>query len=227
MRDTYTETRGRLETYFDQTAKRNWERLTSDAPVSGIRQTVREGRDAMRAQLLSLLPEDLAGMRILDAGCGTGAMSEALALKGAEVVAIDLSANLIDIAKTRVSQAAQRNITFAEGDMLTRDHGAFDYVVAMDSIIHYRPADAAETLTGFAGITRRSVLFTVAPKTPLLSAMHMVGKLFPRGDRSPAIVPVSSAHLANELKSRTKWRLTERGTVSTSFYISQAMELKA
>ena len=50
-----------------------WERLTSDAPVSRIRQTVREGRDRMRALMLSRLPEDLRGARVLDAGCGAGA----------------------------------------------------------------------------------------------------------------------------------------------------------
>jgi hypothetical protein len=38
-----------------------WERLTSDAPVSRIRQTVREGRDRMRATMLARLPADLTG----------------------------------------------------------------------------------------------------------------------------------------------------------------------
>ena len=33
----YLRTRNRVETYFDSTATKTWERLTSDAPVSGIR----------------------------------------------------------------------------------------------------------------------------------------------------------------------------------------------
>ena len=49
---TYIARRGQLETYFDRTAVKAWERLTSDAPVSGIRATVRAGRDRMRATLL-------------------------------------------------------------------------------------------------------------------------------------------------------------------------------
>ena len=53
MADTYIDTRDRLEDYFDRTAARAWERLTSDAPVSRVRQTVREGRDRMRALMLS------------------------------------------------------------------------------------------------------------------------------------------------------------------------------
>ena len=54
--DSYASTRARLETYFDRTAAKTWERLTSDAPVSRIRQTVREGRDTMRAAILARLP---------------------------------------------------------------------------------------------------------------------------------------------------------------------------
>lgn len=53
---SYIERRGELETYFDRTAADTWAKLTSDAPVSGIRATVRAGRDEMRNTLLSWLP---------------------------------------------------------------------------------------------------------------------------------------------------------------------------
>ena len=104
---TYIARRGELETYFDRTAVEAWKRLTSDAPVSRIRATVRAGRDAMRATLLSWLPEDLRGARLLDAGCGTGALAVEAARRGAEVVAIDLSPTLID-ARARARAARSR-----------------------------------------------------------------------------------------------------------------------
>ena len=63
MSDTYSDTRGRLETYFDRTASETWARLTSDAPVSKIRQTVREGRDQMRVhQRLGPCPKRIGHM---------------------------------------------------------------------------------------------------------------------------------------------------------------------
>jgi len=96
---SYEGTRARVETYFDSTATRTWERLTSDAPVSKIRQTVRAGRDAMRETLLSDLPADMSGLRVLDAGCGPGQFTEVLAERGAEVFAIDISPSLIGIAE--------------------------------------------------------------------------------------------------------------------------------
>ena len=87
--ETYLARRGQLETYFDRTAADAWKRLTSDAPVSGIRATVRAGRDRMRATLLAWLPDDLRGARLLDAGCGTGALAVEAARRGADVVAVD------------------------------------------------------------------------------------------------------------------------------------------
>ena len=71
----YERRRGQIEAYFDRTAAEAWARLTSDAPVSRIRATVRAGRDAMRATLLDWLPRDLRGARVLDAGCGTGMLA--------------------------------------------------------------------------------------------------------------------------------------------------------
>ena len=68
--DSYLQTRSRVETYFDRTAAHTWARLTSDAPVGRIRATVRAGRERMRGLLLSWLPDDLSGLRLLDAGCG-------------------------------------------------------------------------------------------------------------------------------------------------------------
>ena len=80
---TYQERRGQIENYFDRTAAAAWAKLTSDAPVGRIRATVRAGRDRMRATLLSWLTEDLSGKRILDAGCGTGALAVEAARRGA------------------------------------------------------------------------------------------------------------------------------------------------
>ncbi len=77
--DHYLERREALANYFDSTAKQAWIDLTSDAKVSGIRATVRAGRDQMRKTLLDWLPRDLRRTRVLDAGCGTGALAIATA----------------------------------------------------------------------------------------------------------------------------------------------------
>ena len=219
----YVATRARVEEYFDRTATRTWERLTSDAPVSGIRATVRAGRDRMRALLLAQLPADLTGLRVLDAGCGTGALAVELAERGAEVVAVDISPALVGIARARCPEALRGQITFASGDMLDSTLGTFDHVVAMDSLIYYDTETLAGLLDGLAARTRATVVFTLAPRTPLLMAMWRVGKLFPRSDRSPVMVPQAPARLAERL---TGGALREIERVSAKFYISTALEIR-
>ena len=139
---TYAARRGELLQYFDRTAVDAWKRLTSDAPVNSIRATVRAGRDDMRRTLLSWMQDDLTGARILDAGCGTGALSVEAARRGAHVVAIDLSPTLVGLARERLPHdLGQGSIDFHVGDMMDPALGRFDYVVAMDSLIHYRARD--------------------------------------------------------------------------------------
>jgi len=226
---TYRTRRGELLTYFDRTAVEAWKRLTSDAPVSGIRATVRAGRETMRATLLAWLPDDLTGARILDAGCGTGAFAVAAAARGAEVMAIDLSPTLVGLARERAeAHRGPGHVTFRSGDMLDPGLGTFDHVVAMDSLIHYRAPDVARALSGLSERTRRSILFTYAPRTPALSVMHAVGRLFPRGDRAPAIEPVAGRSLARLIQGERDlagWHQGRTQRVARGFYTSQAQEL--
>lgn len=226
---TYTARRGELETYFDRTAVDAWAKLTTDAPVGRIRATVRAGRDAMRAQLLGWLPQDMSGRRLLDAGCGTGALAVEAARRGAEVTAIDLSPTLVSLARERTPRDLGRgSIAFLSGDMLDPGLGRFDHVVAMDSLIHYPTPDVVRCLKTLADRTTRSIIFTFAPRTPLLATMHGVGKFFPRSDRSPAIEPVAEADLKRRIAMEpllADWRIAGTERIARGFYISQAMEL--
>jgi magnesium-protoporphyrin O-methyltransferase len=229
MASTYELRRGQIETYFDRVASDAWARLTSDAPVSRIRATVRAGRDEMRTTLLSWLPDDLRGRRLLDAGCGTGALAVEAAKRGAKVVAIDISPTLINLARERLpSRIGDGTVDFMVGDMLDPAHGRFDHVVAMDSLIHYRASDTVNALAQLAHRTDRSILFTFAPRTPMLSVMHTVGKLFPRSDRAPSIEPVGEQDIARRIDRAVgmeTWAPARTHRVSSGFYKSQALEL--
>lgn len=229
MMSTYARRRAELETYFDRTAADAWAKLTSDVKVSGIRATVRAGRDTMRTTLLSWLPDDLTGARILDAGCGTGALAVEAARRGADVVAIDLSATLVDVARQRVpADLGRGSITFSVGDMIDPALGQFDHVVGMDSLIHYRAPDMARVVAGLAAMAQRSVVFTFAPRTPMLAIMHAAGTLFPKKDRAPAIEPVGARAIMKRLSADAalaQWTLGRTHRVDSFFYISQALEL--
>ena len=226
MNNSYVKTRDRLERYFDRTASKTWEVLTSDLPVSGIRARVRSGRVKMRNILLSSLPSNLTGVRVLDAGCGTGQITFELARRGADVVGVDISKNLINVAKDRMPSNLSPKIQFEIGDMLSGEYGNFDYVVAMDSLIHYDAEDISIALEQLSKSTIRSISFSIAPKTAFLSSMLILGKLLPQSDRSPRIAPVSLEALNLCLKSRDILKNSQARTlrrVRASFYVSEAL----
>ena len=225
---SYTSRRSQIEDYFDRTAVQAWEQLTSDAPVGRIRTTVRAGRNKMRGTLLSWLPEDMRGRRVLDAGCGTGALAVEAARRGADVVAIDLSPKLVDLARQRMPESfAHGSLDFRSGDMLDAALGKFDHVVAMDSIIHYETKDAVAALSRLAERTSASIAFTFAPRTPMLAAMISIGRLLPRTNRAPWLEPMSKekllALMAQDAVLQT-WQHSRDERVSSGFYKSQAME---
>ncbi len=226
---TYHSRRGQLESYFDRTAHEAWAKLTSDVKVSRIRETVRAGREQMRDLLLSYLPGDLHGLRLLDAGCGPGMLAIEAARRGADVTAIDISPKLIALGRERtISQPGSGKIDWRVGDMNDPALGRFDVVVAMDSLIHYRAADAVRVISALAERTGDRIVFTFAPRTPALALMHAVGTLFPRSDRAPAIEPVAPARLQTMLRAAEaleRWQVGRSERVQRGFYTSQTQEL--
>ena len=226
---SYLDRRGKLQDYFDRTAHDAWAKLTSDAPVSGIRATVRAGRDQMRTSILSKLPQDLSGKRVLDAGCGTGALALELANRGATVTAVDLSPNLIELALSRIPEEGRKNIRFHAGDMLDEAYGEFDYVIGMDSMIHYCAKDMLSVLEKLSMRVSEKILFTFAPSTLPLELMIRVGRLFPRKNRAPFIEPISQTRLENYIDQSPwffDWKVASTKLISSGFYKSQLMELQ-
>jgi magnesium-protoporphyrin O-methyltransferase len=219
-------TRTRLTDYFDRTAFDAWAAMTSDAPVSKIRATVRAGRTQMRDTLLSWLPADLSGARLLDAGCGTGMLAIEAARRGATVVGVDVSPQLIATGIDRLPADVRDRITLIAGDMLDPGLGSFDHIVSMDVLIHYEADEIAAATARLAQRARHSLIFTFAPGTPLLRTARAVGRLFPKSDRSPTIIPVGHGHLkANLARAVPHARLGRDTRISRGFYTSHAQEV--
>jgi magnesium-protoporphyrin O-methyltransferase len=131
------------------------------------------------------------------------------------------------VAALQVGAPLRGRIAWHSGDMLDPALGEFDHVVAMDSLIHYDAADMVRILASWSPRTRRTMLFTFAPRTPLLAAMRSMGRLFPRGNRAPWIEPVAEAGLRARLGGQLPQRAVGRTQrIASGFYTSQAMELR-
>jgi len=90
------------------------------------------------------------GRRLLEVGCGTGSHTKLFVARGYTVTALDLSEDVLRIARGKVRQGAN----FLQGDMRDLDssvEGNFDAVVCLFSTISYNltRSDLKKTIRGF------------------------------------------------------------------------------
>lgn len=81
------------------------------------------------------LAGDVAGLRILDAGCGSGPLSAELLSRGAHVSGVDASAAMVDLARRRLGEGVDLRVADL-GAPLPFEDAAFDVVVA-SLVLHY------------------------------------------------------------------------------------------
>jgi len=100
------------------------------------------------------------GRRILDVGCGDGVLAVGLARRGANVVGVDVSSDMLAAARSRALGEGQ-NVTFdeARAEALPFATGAFDTVVAVTVLCFV--ADASAGLTEMARVLRPGGLLVV------------------------------------------------------------------
>ena len=97
--------------------------------------------------------------RILDAGCGPGIDTKYISSRGYTSVAIDLSDEMIDLAKERFP-----GIDFRVGDIRKLDFrpNSFDGVVVAFSLIHIPKADIAGLLKKLHGFLKPNGMIYIA-----------------------------------------------------------------
>lgn len=80
---------------------------------------------------------------ILDLGCGTGGHSLPLARRGYDVVGVDRSPAMLEVARQK-AESEGLHVSFVEGDIVAAPvEGPFDAVLMMFAVLGYQLSDAA------------------------------------------------------------------------------------
>src|SRR5205085_10179948 len=94
-----------------------------------IADTMRESGEAL-VQTLGITK----GMKVLDLGCGDGTTALPEAKLGADVLGVDVAANLVEAGNRRVAEHGLNNVKFQEGDASNLEplpDKSFDLVVSI------------------------------------------------------------------------------------------------
>ena len=107
-----------------------------------------ERYDAVLAPYADVVVERLApqvGERVLDVGCGNGALALAVAPRVGEVVGLDISGPMLDCARRRAVDAGLANVTFEKGDAQVHPlpEGGFDAAMSRFGVMFFEDPAAA------------------------------------------------------------------------------------
>lgn len=115
-----------------------------------------------------------SGMDVLDLGCGDGTTAIPSARRGANVLGVDIAANLVAAGNARASQAGLTNIRFQEGDASNLEaipDDSFDTVVSIfGAMFAPRPFDVAKEMVRVTRPGGRIVMGNWIPGDPTLVA---------------------------------------------------------
>lgn len=232
----------RLLAYFDGLGFERWSAIYGDADVSRIRSTIRQGHARMLALAEQWLCEALRAderqkatdegtshakahpspfalppSSVLDAGCGTGLLSLALARRGCRVTAVDLAPQMVAATRRALHDAG-----FAEqADVRVGDaesaEGTFDAVACLDVLVHYPEAGFTPICQALARRTRGTLVFTYAPHSPLLAGLHWLGGRFPSAHRRTEIQMIRPRVVA-QILANVGMQVRRTASISHGFY---------
>ncbi len=131
--------------------------------------TMRESGDAL-IEGLGVQP----GLKVLDLGCGDGTTALPSAKRGADVLGVDIAANLVAAGNARAKAAGLTNVRFQEGDASNLEGLAdkqFDLVVSIfGAMFAPKPFDVAKEMVRVTKPGGRIVMGNWIPGDPTLVA---------------------------------------------------------
>jgi 2-polyprenyl-6-hydroxyphenyl methylase/3-demethylubiquinone-9 3-methyltransferase len=164
---------------FSAMADEWWDPLGKFRPLHALNpprlQFIRD-RVAAHFGRAPLAPAPLAGLRVLDIGCGGGLISEPMARLGATVVGLDAAEKNIAVARLHAEQGDLAiDYRCASAEELAAAGESFDVVLALEVVEHV--ADLASFMAACARLARPggAAVFSTLNRTPQSFLLGIVG----------------------------------------------------
>jgi len=136
-----------------------------------------------------------AGGRIADIPCGTGRLAEPLLATGYRVHGIDISAQMLDVAKRRLSGFKDAfTIEVADAKKMSKPDTLFDGVLCARVLMHFALDEQIEFLRGAARLTSGIVVINHSYSSPYQRFRRGVKRAL--GHQAPARHPVGGEEIA-------------------------------
>lgn len=180
--------------HFDQVAAHWWDPHGPMATLHHI--------NPLRVKYIEQCAGSIKGKKALDVGCGGGLLSEALALRGANVTGIDLAADVLNAAR---HHATQKQVTvdyrqIATEALAQEQPQQYDVVCCLEMLEHVPDPEAV--ITACAALCKRggTLVFSTINRNAKAFALAIVGaeyvlNIVPRGThRYDQLIKPSELH---------------------------------
>ena len=155
---------------FEDVAHRWWDRDSEFRPLHEI--------NPLRLNYIDEHSAGIKGKKVIDVGCGGGILAESMALRGANVLGIDMGAAPLSVAELHALDSGVDNVKYQKitvEEIAEEQAGKYDVVTCMEMLEHV--PNPASIISACAKLVKPDghVFFSTINRNPKSFALAIVG----------------------------------------------------